>query len=137
MVPTERSYHREYSMKYQRSSTYCSKVIIKVKVSERRTKNRITEWQTGQKQYAPDLRSRGHKNHIQIRFSLIHHYSDRWIPYHLLFGVLHPVRPYWDRRRTAKLRTILQPLNREGSLSCLMSVGWDVKWCPVSRITIS
>ena len=33
MVPTERSYHKEYSrhVKYQNSSTHCSKVISKVK----------------------------------------------------------------------------------------------------------
>ena len=32
MVPTERSYHKEYSCEYQSSSTRCSKVISKFKV---------------------------------------------------------------------------------------------------------
>ena len=53
LVPTERNTH----VKYQSYSTHCSKVISKVKVSERRT-----EWLTGQKQYAPYLRSNKNKN---------------------------------------------------------------------------
>ena len=40
MVLMDRSYHKEYSVKYQTSSTHCSKVISKVIVSERRK-----EWQ--------------------------------------------------------------------------------------------
>ena len=68
-------------MKYQSSSTHCSKVISKVKVSERMTEwqndgmtewqnDGMTEWQTGQKQYPPDLQSRGKKikNQQQILF---------------------------------------------------------------------
>ena len=54
LVPTEINTH----VKYQSYSTHCSKVISKVKVSERRTEwqndsDRVTKWQTGQKQYAP------------------------------------------------------------------------------------
>ena len=52
-------------MKFQSSSIRCSKVISNVKVSERRIElqnDRMTELQTGQKQYAPDFLSRGHKN---------------------------------------------------------------------------
>ena len=45
MVPTERSYHREYSS----SSTHSSKL----KGQRGGQNNRIIEWQTGQKQYAP------------------------------------------------------------------------------------
>ena len=70
---------RNTHVKYQSSSTYCSKVISKVKVSERRTEwqndritelqnDRITEWQNDRMTdrtktiCPPDLRSRGHKN---------------------------------------------------------------------------
>ena len=45
-------------VKYQSSSTYCSKVINKVKFSE---EDRMTN-QRGQKQFATDLRSRRHNN---------------------------------------------------------------------------
>ena len=54
-------------MKYQSSSIHCSKVISKVKVSERRTElqnDRITELQNDRQDknnMPPDLRSRGHK----------------------------------------------------------------------------
>ena len=53
----ERSYHKETHVKYQSSSTHCSKVNSKVKVLEggqndRQDKNNMP----------PDLRSRGHKN---------------------------------------------------------------------------
>ena len=59
-------------MKYQSSSTHCSKVISKVKVSERRTEwhnYRVTEWQNNRQDknnMPPDLRSRGHKNKFQM-----------------------------------------------------------------------
>ena len=55
-------------MKYQSSGTHCSKVISKVKVSERRTElqnYRMTELQNDRQDknnMPPDLRSRGHKN---------------------------------------------------------------------------
>ena len=59
-------------MKYQSSSTHCSKVISKVKVSERRTelqKDRMTELQNDRQDknnMPPDLLSRGHKNNISV-----------------------------------------------------------------------
>ena len=40
--------------KYEFSISYCSKVIVKVNVD-----NGQTDWQTRQKQYAPDLSIRG------------------------------------------------------------------------------
>ena len=58
-------------MKYQSSSTHCSKVISKVKVSERRTElqnYRMTELQNDRQDknnMPPDLRSRGHKNNLK------------------------------------------------------------------------
>ena len=55
---------RNIHMKYQSSNTHCSKVISKVKVSERRT-----EWQNDRQNknnMPPDLRSRGHKNLCNI-----------------------------------------------------------------------
>ena len=58
---------RNTHVKYQSSRTHCSKVISKVKVSERRTEwqnYRITEWQNDRQDknnMPPDLRSRGHK----------------------------------------------------------------------------
>ena len=55
--------------KYEVSISYGSKVIVKVKVDNRQTDrqtnkqtDRQTDRQTGQKQYAPDLSIRGHKN---------------------------------------------------------------------------
>ena len=44
--------------KYEVSTSYCSKVIAKVKVDNRQT-DRQTNKQTGQKQYAPDHSIRG------------------------------------------------------------------------------
>ena len=43
MVLAERSYHRDYSCEISNSSTHCSKVITKVKVSERKTVDRMTD----------------------------------------------------------------------------------------------
>ena len=63
-------------MKYQSSSTHCSKVISKVKVSERRTElhnDRMTELQNDRQDknnMPPDLRSRGHKNKQLLLVSL-------------------------------------------------------------------
>ena len=48
-------------VKYQSSSTHWSKVISNVKVSERRT-----EWQTGEKQYAPVFDHRGIKRRLCV-----------------------------------------------------------------------
>ena len=47
-------------MKYQSSGTHCSKVISKVKVSERRTE--LQNDRQDKNNMPPDLRSRGHKN---------------------------------------------------------------------------
>ena len=47
--------------KYEVSISYGSKVIAKVKVDIRQT-NKATNRQTGQKQYAPIMRSGGIKN---------------------------------------------------------------------------
>ena len=53
-------------MKYQSPSTYHSKVIAKVKVTDR-----MTEGQKEQKQYAPHLRSRGHKKVVKHEITKI------------------------------------------------------------------
>ena len=55
MVPTESAITDNTHVKYQSSSTHCSKVISKVKFQRGGQNDRMTEWQTGQKQYAPDL----------------------------------------------------------------------------------
>ena len=59
-------------MKYQRSSTHCSKVISKVKVSEMRTE--LQNNRQDKNNMPPDLRSRGHKNDEQ--FALINTCED-------------------------------------------------------------
>ena len=57
-------------MKYQSSSSHCSKVHSKVKVSDR-----FTEWQTGQKQYTlPIFDITGIKIYKQKSASGLSHY---------------------------------------------------------------
>ena len=50
---------RNTHVKYQSSSTHCSKVISKVKVSETRTE--LQNERQDKNNMPPDLRSRGHK----------------------------------------------------------------------------
>ena len=68
-------------MKYQSSSTHYSKVISKVKVSERRKElqnDRMTELQNDRQDknnMPPDLRSQGHKNAI-LTYKYANFYFD-------------------------------------------------------------
>ena len=57
-------------MKYQSSSTHCSKVISKVKVSEMRTE--LQNDRQDKNNMPPDLRSRGHKNVSEFKINFIY-----------------------------------------------------------------
>ena len=74
-VKEERSFHKNTHALYQSASTHSSKVASKVNVSDR-----MIEWQTEQKQHAPDLRSWGHinKNCCEIYWYVL---RNLWINY--------------------------------------------------------
>ena len=78
-------------VKYQSSSTHCTKVINTVKVSQR-----MTEWQTGQKQYAPDLRSRKHK-----------YMSETWVLSHVICYLCDHIKRVDKHLKKRKLNRIL------------------------------
>ena len=95
-------------MKYQSPSTYHSKVIAKVKVSDRMTEGQNDR--QDKNNMPPDLRSRGHKNDWLIVYCLSSHSR--------IFHSYGDVTITGERLQILTYTRRLRPLSSEGPLAC-------------------